>query len=173
MKSSLKKFLAIVLPIFVGFVAFDIITKYVANMYLSEGEGISLIPGLFNAINVHNYGAAWGSMAGMRWVLVSITIVFIAGFSYIYYKERNNGGLFHVASAFIFAGCVGNLFDRLVFGYVRDMIQFAFWTDFPVFNIADICICVGALLMIIYYIIYWVKTSKKKKREGKDGNSPS
>lgn len=173
MKNSLKKILAIALPIFIGLVAFDIVTKYVTNIYLIEGEGVVLIPGLFNAVNVHNYGAAWGSMSGMRWALVAITIAFIAIFSYIYYKERNSGALFHVASGFIFAGCIGNLFDRLVFGYVRDMIQFAFWTDFPVFNIADICICVGVVLIIIHYIIYWVKTSKKKKKEGEDGNSPS
>lgn len=169
LKSNYKKMLCIALPIFALLLTFDQLTKHFANIYLAEGESANFIPGFINFQNVHNFGAAWGIFSGSKWFLITFTFVFLIVFSYIYYKESKSGALFHVAVAFIYAGCVGNLIDRLTpGGYVRDMIQFSFWPSFPVFNVADICLCIGVLLIIIYYIIQLVK--KHKRKESKDGN---
>ena len=74
----------------------------------------------------------------------------------------------NVTFGFLIAGCVGNLFDRLVFGYVRDFIQFDFWKTFPVFNFADVALVFGVVMFLIYLITYFTKQSKKQKVEDKN-----
>ena len=67
------------------------------------------------------------------------------------------------------AGTVGNLFDRIFFGYVRDFLMFDFWKSFPVFNFADVLLCIGVVLFAIYLIVYFVKNKKKVKPEDENG----
>ena len=62
------------------------------------------------------------------------------------------------------------MIDRIFLGYVRDFIMFDFWKSFPIFNFADIALCVGVALFIIYLIVYFVKTEKVKKEEKTDNN---
>ena len=65
-------------------------------------------------------------------------------------------------------GCVGNMYDRIFFGYVRDFIQFDFWKSFPIFNFADAILCIGVVLFVIYLIIYLVKSRKNEKVDGEN-----
>lgn len=141
----------------------DLVTKYVFDDLLANGETVTVIPFLFNFKLVHNYGAAWGLLAGKQVFLIVLSIVFMAIFIFYYIKEPNKSWLLNITFGFLFAGCLGNLYDRLVFGYVRDFIQFDFWQTFPIFNFADVALCVGVVLFIIYLIIYFVKTKKKEK----------
>jgi len=113
---------------------------------------------------VHNFGAAWGMLAGKQVFLIVLTFVFLAVFIWYYVKEKNKSWLFNIAFAFLMAGCFGNLYDRLVLGYVRDFIQFAFWPSFPIFNFADVALCFGVVLFVIYLIIYFVKSNKNKEK---------
>lgn len=146
----------------------DLVTKYVFDATLGN-ETVSVIPYLFNFKLVHNYGAAWGMLAGKQVFLIVLEIVYLAIFAYYYVsislQEKSDGKnlwLVTVACAFISAGGLGNLYDRIVFGYVRDFIQFDFWQTFPVFNFADVALCVGVVLFVIYLVIYLVKDHKKK-----------
>ncbi len=146
----------------------DLVTKYIFDATLGN-ETVNVIPYLFNFKLVHNYGAAWGMLAGKQVFLIVLEIVYLAIFAYYYVsislQEKSDGKnlwLVTVACAFIFAGGLGNLYDRIVFGYVRDFIQFDFWQSFPVFNFADVALCVGVVLFVIYLIIYLVKDHKKK-----------
>ena len=91
----------------------------------------------------------------------------MAIFIYYYIKEKNKTWLLNVTFGFLFAGCFGNLYDRMILGYVRDFIQFDFWKSFPVFNFADVALCVGVVLFIIYLIIYFVKSNKNQKKTEK------
>ena len=149
----------------VALLALDLVTKYVFDATLPYGETKTIIPYLFNFQLSYNDGAAWGMMAGKQVFLIVLTFVFIAIFVWYYIKEKNKSWLFNFAFAFLMAGCVGNLYDRLVFGYVRDFIQFDFWQSFPIFNFADAILCIGFVLFVIYFIVYFAKSSKNKQNK--------
>lgn len=161
-KKNLVKML-VMFAVIAVILTLDLVTKYVFDDLLANGETVTVIPFLFNFKLVHNYGAAWGLLAGKQVFLIVLSIVFMAIFIFYYIKEPNKSWLLNITFGFLFAGCLGNLHDRLVFGYVRDFIQFDFWQSFPIFNFADVALCIGVVLFIIYLIIYFVKTRKKEK----------
>lgn len=156
----------IMMAIIVAFLVLDLVTKYVFDAKLAGGEAVTVIPHLFNFRIVHNYGAAWGMLAGKQVFLVVLTFVFLAIFIVYYIKEKNKTWLLNITFGFLFAGCLGNLYDRLVFGYVRDMIEFDFWKSFPIFNFADVALSVGVVLLVVYLIVYFVKDHKSKQKIG-------
>ena len=168
-KETIRK-ICVLIAIVVGILALDLVTKYVLDATLGD-ETKSIIPGLFNFKLVHNYGAAWGMLAGKQIFLIVLSIVFLAIFLIYYIKEKNKTWFLSVTFGFLIAGCLGNLFDRVVFGYVRDFIQFDFWKTFPVFNFADVALVFGVIMFLIYLIIYFTKQSKKQKiEENKNGD---
>lgn len=155
------------ISIIVALLTIDLVTKYVFDAKLADGETIQVIPFLFNFKLVHNFGAAWGIMAGKQVFLIALSLIFLAIFIFYYIKEPNKTWFLNVTFGFLFAGCLGNLYDRIVFGYVRDFIQFDFWKAFPVFNFADVALCFGVVMFLIYLIIYFVKNNKEKKNKEK------
>lgn len=154
--------LCVMIFIFVAIITLDLVTKYIFDDILSDGKTLTIIPHLFNFKLIHNFGAAWGILAGKQVFLIVLTIIFLAIFIFYYIKEPNKTWLLNVTYGFLLAGCVGNLFDRIVLGYVRDFIQFDFWKSFPIFNFADVALCVGVILFVIYLILYYIKSSKQK-----------
>ncbi len=159
MKKSLINKIIVLSVLIVVVLALDLVTKYVFDGMYAEGTGVSL--GIFNLIIVHNHGAAWGIFSGNQVGLVILSLVFLAIFIWFYVKDKNKSWLLTITFAFLCAGCIGNLYDRLVFGYVRDFIQFAFWQSFPVFNFADVFLTVGVVMFVIYLLIYAFKKEKK------------
>lgn len=157
--------LCVMLSIVAVLLVVDLVTKYVFDAVLADGETMKVVPFLFNFKLVHNFGAAWGIMAGKQVFLIGLSIVFLAIFVFYYIKEPNKTWLLNVTFGFLFAGCLGNLYDRIIFGYVRDFIQFDFWQSFPIFNFADVALCLGVVLFVIYLIIYFVKTNKDTKNK--------
>ena len=155
MKKSLINKIIVLSVIIVAILALDLTTKYVFDAMFEEGTGKSL--GIFNLIIVHNHGAAWGIFSGNQVGLVILSLVFLGIFIWFYVVDKKKSWLLTVTFAFLCAGCIGNLFDRLVFGYVRDFIQFAFWQSFPVFNFADVFLTFGVVLFAVYLIIYACK----------------
>lgn len=158
MKKSLINKIIVLSVLIVVVLALDLVTKYVFDGMFAEGTGVSL--GIFNLIIVHNHGAAWGIFSGNQVGLVILSLVFLAIFIWFYVKDKKKSWLLTVTFAFLCAGCIGNLYDRLVFGYVRDFIQFAFWQSFPVFNFADVFLTVGVVMFVIYLLIYSFKKEK-------------
>lgn len=163
-----KFLLCIALPIFAVLLTGDLISKHFIDAAIPLGEQTKFLPGFIDIITVHNEGAAWGMFAGNQIFLIIITFLFIAALVWFALYERTTNPLFHIAVGFVLAGCIGNLIDRLAFGYVRDFLHFEFWSTFPVFNIADICLCVGVVLFVIYFIILLVKNQKKKREKAVD-----
>ncbi len=149
------------MTIFVAILTLDLVTKYVFDASLADGSVVKVIPYLFNFKLVHNYGAAWGIMAGKQVFLIALSLIFIIIFVVYYIKEKNKTWLLNITFGFLFAGCVGNLFDRLILGYVRDFIQFDFWQSFPIFNFADVALSIGVVLFVVYLILYYVRGKKK------------
>ena len=149
MSKSLRNKIIVLVVLSVAILALDLITKYVICGMFAENEGITAIPYLFNIIVVHNEGAAWGILSGNQIGLIILSVLLFAFLIWYFVKEKKKSWLLVVSMAFIYGGCIGNLFDRIVFGYVRDFIQFAFWQSFPIFNFADVFLTVGVILFAI------------------------
>ena len=147
--------------------AIDLVSKYFFYDKADSANVIAVIPYIINFKRLPdlNYGAAWGIMGGKQVFLIVLSFVFLAIFVVYYIKEKNKSWLMNITFAFLIAGCVGNLIDRLFLGGVRDFIQFAFWQSFPTFNFADVFLCVGVVLFIVYMTIFLVKANKKDKKE--------
>lgn len=171
MNKHYKFLLCITLPIFVVLLVGDLLSKHFIDAALPLGESASFLPGFIDIVTVHNQGAAWGMFSGNQIFLIVITFLFIVALCFLMIVEKTTNPLFHIALGLVFAGCFGNLVDRLAFSYVRDFLHFEFWPSFPVFNIADVCLCVGVVLFAIYFIVALVKNQKKKKGEGVDNNN--
>lgn len=165
MSKSLRNKIIVLVVLSVAILALDLITKYVICGMFAENEGITAIPYLFNIIVVHNEGAAWGILSGNQIGLIILSVLLFAFLVWYFVKEKKKSWLLVVSMAFIYGGCIGNLFDRIVFGYVRDFIQFAFWQSFPIFNFADVFLTVGVILFAIYLIIFLVKKEKSEDTE--------
>jgi len=154
----------------VALLALDQWVKFwtVANLELSESA--PLLPGLVELLRVHNYGAAWSSFSGQRWLLLGVTVCIMAFVVFLLVRHivRHPMGL--AACFLILSGGLGNIIDRARLGYVVDMFHFEFWPSYPVFNVADICVVIGAVFGCIYYMwLYDKYDNPKLKKDETDG----
>ena len=126
-------------------IAIDQITKYFALTRLSGTSGIEVIPGVFELFYLENKGAAFGMLENRQWIFILMALVMTAGIGWVYAKlpERRIYRLLRVICILIAAGAVGNMIDRLVHHFVVDFLYVSL-IDFPVFNIADCYVCIGA-----------------------------
>lgn len=148
----------------------DQVLKAVVNSKIELGKVVEVIKfgdaKIFSLTHIRNSGAAWSIMSGKTWFLVSLPIlVCIAGIFYMY-KVRKGSKLEIVSVAMIIAGGVGNLIDRVRMHEVIDYIKFE-PIDFPIFNFADICIVLGAIVFCLSIVISDVKKSKSDKPDKK------
>jgi len=127
----------------------DLITKNYAVGSLIINHSIS-INNFFNLTLAFNYGAAFSflSDAGgwQRWFFIIFTLIIILVLSYMIVKDKDNE---YIALSFILAGALGNLYDRFLLGYVIDFIEIHYGNFYwPIFNIADISISIGVILLL-------------------------
>ena len=125
----------------------DLISKLVIDKLLKINETISIINNFFSITKVFNRGASFSMFIGYRLLFILIGIIAIV----ILLKYLNNFKV-NIRNIFAFSlligGIIGNLIDRVIYGYVIDFLDFnIFGYDAPIFNIADICICIGAFLL--------------------------
>ena len=142
----------------------DQITKLLAAGNMALYDSVTVIPHAFSFTYIHNYGAAWGLFSEHRWVFLILTGIALIVLPILLYRYRHLPFLFGFSLSLIIGGAIGNMIDRLFRGYVIDFLEFTF-IDFPVFNVADICVTVGTILMFIY-IVFLDKTlfaDKKSK----------
>jgi len=133
-----------------GIVAFDQLTKFLIHSRFHPGEGFIVLHGFFDLRYVRNPGAAWGIFAGSRILLIAFA-VFALALACRYARQlfaHLDGGW--IIFGLLLGGIVGNLIDRVRFGYVIDFLDF-YWrgSHFPAFNVADAAICVGAALLLL------------------------
>ena len=126
--------------------AADRISKHLVMEHLPAAQPIQVIPGIFHLTLVLNRGAAFGMLQGAAALFILLTVLTVA--LIIVYALRSKTMSLPVASGMglVLGGAVGNLVDRLRFGYVIDFFDFRVW---PVFNIADSAITVGAALLVL------------------------
>lgn len=145
--------------VIVMLVLLDQLTKFLVDSIMFLGETMEIIPNFFNITYVQNRGIAFGVFQG-KISLISIATVFAIAFLLVYFFKnfKNNKTLERVSYALIISGAFGNMIDRLFRGYVVDMVDFRGIWDF-VFNISDIYINIGVVLILIDMIF---KKDKKK-----------
>ena len=151
--------------------ALDQWVKHWVTVNLPLGESMPLLPGFMQLRTVHNYGAAWSSFSGMRWLLVGVTSVIVLAVAYVLVRRIVRHPLGVVACFLILSGGLGNIIDRVRLGYVVDMFDFQFM-NYPVFNVADIAVVCGAVLAAVYYLWFYEKYDKKDRQDG-DTDAPT
>ena len=131
-----------------------------ANIPLGQAQ--SLLPGVVELRTVHNYGAAWSSLSGSRWLLVVVTINFVIFVTVLLVRRVVRHPLGVAACCLVISGGLGNIIDRVRLGYVVDMFNLLF-INYPVFNVADILVVCGAVLGCIYYLWFYERYDKAVK----------
>ena len=127
----------------------DQASKYYVMNHFALGESLPVIQNLFHLTYIINRGAAFGMLTNQRWFFLAVAFVLIIVYGF-YRKRVNNGPLsLRAGTALLIAGAIGNGIDRYVLHGVVDFFDFRIW---PIFNIADIGICVG-VVCVIYYLL--------------------
>jgi lipoprotein signal peptidase len=124
----------------------QLLKSWVASSIVLGGSK-QLIPGIIELTNLRNSGAAWSIFEGQQTFFTIITIVAIIVIGYFIWQYRKNI-LMLIGLSLIMAGTIGNFIDRLRQGYVVDMFETTF-INFPIFNIADMCLTIGVIWLII------------------------
>ncbi len=150
-------------------IAADQYSKYLTVTALELGQSAPFIPGFMQFTRVHNYGAAWSSFSGKTVALVALTTVLIIAVAVLLWKKVVRHPLGVAACLLIMGGGIGNYIDRVRLGYVVDMLDTLF-IEYPVFNVADCFVVVGAILGAAYYLWFYDKYDKVKK-DGIDADS--
>ncbi len=142
----------------------DQLTKYLISTNLSLGESREFINGFIDIVYIHNTGGAWGILSGNTWVLLSLTVIVMLILITLLLKIGVKSKLLFWAVSLVISGGIGNLIDRIFrSGNVVDFLHFEFYPTFPVFNIADIAVCIGAGLLVLYFVMDLVNEHKKNK----------
>lgn len=155
-------------------VLLDFLSKQIVMGNMELFSSIPLIPNVLSFTYIHNKGAAWGMFSDQRWVFLVVTGIALIVMPIVLYKYRKLHFLFGFSLSLVIGGAVGNMIDRVFLGYVVDFIEFTF-IDFPVFNVADICVTVGAALLFVYLIFidktFFADKKKPQNADGEDGTA--
>ena len=159
----MKKWITIICSI-IGVLVIDLVTKH----FLFEVEYFNLIPNVISiATNNGNTGAAFGIFSDSTIALVIVSIIMIAALFIFNYFVKTGSIFYSISFGFIVGGAIGNLIDRLTLGYVRDFIFLDFWPTFPIFNLADTFLCIGAVMMAIFILFFMGKKNSRQEDENK------
>lgn len=151
-------------------IAVDQVVKHWAFTVLQPQHTIPLIENVFHLTYIENRGAAFSMFASFdsRWIFVALAAVITLAICYALSKKLMQTALGSWSLALIAAGAVGNAVDRVARGFVVDMFDFRL-IHFPVFNVADIFICVGGVLFVIYFM-FQHKDKPNDKNEAVNDN---
>ena len=146
-------------------VLIDYILKILVINNLKPIGSITVIPDLFSLTYVENKGAAFGMLSNARWIFIVFTIVVIIFLIVFLFYKKPKSKLINASLVLIIGGGIGNLIDRIFYGYVVDYLSLSFFS--PVCNFADYCVTIGAFLLIIYLLFFsdYLKKYKGIKNE--------
>lgn len=145
-------------------VGIDQLTKYLVLQYMADGVPVTAIPHVLQFRYIYNTGAAFSMFSGRTLTLSAVTIAILIVMIVLFIKGRFSTRLLRAGAILVIAGGFGNLIDRLFRHYVVDFIEFTF-TQFAVFNFADCCVTIGAVLLIVAILISIAKDSGKEKQD--------
>lgn len=135
-------------------VIIDIISKLLVSNNLLLSKSVTIIPNFFYLTYAHNYGGAWSIFENNTLAITIISFIVILGISYYVFKNKVTRKIEIIGYSLLLGGAIGNLIDRIIYGYVIDFLDFyILGYDFPIFNIADIGIVVGIIFLLISMIL--------------------
>ncbi len=141
----------------------DQLTKYmVVNMLMPVGS-VPVIGDFFKFTYLENRGAAFGIFQNQRWIFIVLTFAILAVLLWISFRYEIKSKMLFASLVLVAAGGIGNLIDRIFLGYVIDFISFSFFP--PIFNFADCCITVGAVMLLVSMIFIKNPAEKKIKED--------
>lgn len=133
------------------FFLIDLISKKIITESLYIGESIKIIKNFFNITYVRNTGAAFSILSEYTWLLVIVSLFIIFLIVYYISKNKPKNKIEYISYSMILGGAIGNLYDRVVYGYVIDFLDFnLFGYSYPIFNLSDSFIFIGVILLIIH-----------------------
>lgn len=151
----------IAIAIGLAIVIIDQLIKVAVACNLKPVGEVTVIGGVLKLKYVENTGVAFGMFKDMRWLFVALTAVMIAAIVFYMFKKRPSGKLFYICAGMIIGGGIGNLIDRVLYGYVIDYLSLSFFP--PVCNFADYCITIGVILLAVYILFFSSKKSGAEK----------
>lgn len=127
-----------------------------------HGGVLPLIPGVFQFTYAENRGAAFSILQGRTWLLIVLTaVICLVGLYFLFFSRRRLPVFPSIAIALALGGALGNLYDRVMLGYVIDMFDFCL-INFAVFNVADSFVNIGVVMLAIWMVFF----EEKDKRRG-------
>ncbi len=128
----------------------DIGSKFLVSRIFILNESKTIIDNFLNITYVRNTGAAWSILDDNTWIVTVISLLIIIGIIYYVYRNRVSKKILKIGYGLILGGAIGNFIDRIVYGYVIDFIDIdIFGWNYPIFNLADMFIVVGVILVMI------------------------
>lgn len=141
-------------------IALDQWVKWWVTVNIPMGGPRSFIPHILGLTQVHNTGGAWSMLNQHTWLLSVVSAVVVLALLFVLVRRLIRHPFGVITLTMVLAGAVGNLIDRVRLGYVVDMFQTLFM-NFPVFNVADICVVCGGIAFCIYFVFFYEKWEKK------------
>lgn len=145
-------------------VAIDQVVKFLVRANIPLGQYVPFIPHVMDLTYWRNTGAAFSLFSRHTWILTIVSLVVAVVIAGALVKKVVSHPFGVTALSVVLAGAVGNLIDRLFFGYVTDMFATTFM-NFAIFNVADICVVLGGIATVIYVLFFYEKYEKKGKRD--------
>ncbi|RCW51394.1 MULTISPECIES: signal peptidase II [unclassified Halanaerobium] len=124
---------------------FDQLSKYIISVLLKTNQEIVIIKSFFKIVNLKNSGAAFGILEGRRILFIIAAVLFLFFSIYLYKNIFTDNMMTKIGLGLTAGGTIGNLIDRIFYGYVADFIDLSFW---PVFNFADLFITAGIIILV-------------------------
>lgn len=162
-----KKGAIISLSVVIAGLLIDFFSKLAVMKNMQIGQSIPLIKDFLHITYITNKGAAFGSFSDARWVFMLVSSLLIVGLVALILLWDNANELFYVAASLILSGGIGNMIDRIAYGYVVDFIDFCGIWQY-IFNGADSFVCVGAGMLILWYILEEVRNARSKNKKSSD-----
>lgn len=150
-----------------AFLITDQLSKFFTVYCLNEYQSVNVIDNILSFTHVHNTGGPWSMLDDKPLVFIILTIIILVLGIYYFWKNKPTHILEKLSVAMIAGGALGNFTDRIFRGYVVDMIDVNFF-DYPVFNLADCYIVIGAVLMCIYVIFIYKDKDKTETGHGEN-----
>lgn len=139
----------------------DQIIKVVITTNVEFAHSINVVNNFFRITYLQNTGAAWSILSGNRILLIIVTIIALGIIYYVFLKNKKIKNYESILLGLLLGGIIGNLIDRVRFGYVIDYLDFNIFSyHYPVFNFADICIVISIIILVIISL-----------KEDKNGNN--